>query len=86
VLLDIGLPGMDGFEVALQFRRRADLREVIVVAMTGYGHKEMVQKPRAAGFNHYLVKPLDIDALLALLSAHPGKSLASKNLNKYHGA
>ena len=68
VLLDIGLPEMDGFEVARRLRGRTDLRNVILVAVTGYGHAEILEQSRDAGFDHHLIKPLDLDDLLALLS------------------
>jgi signal transduction histidine kinase/ActR/RegA family two-component response regulator len=71
VLLDIGLPGMDGIEVARQLRQRVDFQEVVLVAMTGYGHEEIVQRSREAGFDHHLVKPLDLDALMLLLTSEP---------------
>ena len=69
VLLDIGLPEMDGFEVAQRLRQRADLDGVLLVAVTGYGHDEILERSRAVGFDHHLVKPLDLDKLLSLLGS-----------------
>ena len=57
VLLDIGLPGIDGFEVAKRLREHADLGSVVLVAMTGYGQVTDKQRSQAAGFDHHLVKP-----------------------------
>ena len=57
ILLDIGLPGMDGYEVARRIRSRGS--RVRLVALTGYGQSEDVQRARAAGFDEHLVKPAD---------------------------
>ncbi len=71
VLLDIGLPGMDGFEIARQMRRHKNLKGVLLMAVTGYGHDEVLQRSAEAGFDHHLVKPLDLDALLTMLKEAP---------------
>ena len=63
-LLDIGLPGMDGYGLAAELRTARDLR---LVAITGYGQPRERQRSRAAGFEEHLVKPLDIEQLAALL-------------------
>jgi signal transduction histidine kinase/DNA-binding response OmpR family regulator len=68
VLLDIGLPGMDGYEVGRRLRARADLKGTLLVALTGYGQDEDLRRSRAAGFDHHLVKPADPDALAGLFS------------------
>lgn len=68
VLLDIGLPDIDGYEVAQSLRQDPQLGEVTIIAMTGYGGEADKSKARAAGFNHYLVKPIDLSKLLSLLS------------------
>ena len=67
VLLDIGLPGMDGYSVARSIRSRPEFASTILVAMTGYGRDEDFQKSRSAGFNHHLVKPIDFTELQTLL-------------------
>jgi len=69
VLLDIGLPGMDGFEVARRLRAREASPRPLLVALTGYGQAEDVRRSREAGFDHHLVKPADPAALTALLAA-----------------
>ncbi len=71
VLLDIGLPGMSGYEVAAQLRREASCQGAMIIAVSGYGQDEDRRRSREAGFDHHLIKPLDHDALLALL-AGPG--------------
>lgn len=63
VLLDIGLPGMDGFEVARQMRATPALAGVFLVAMTGYGSDKDRDEGRRAGFDEFLVKPIDLDVL-----------------------
>lgn len=70
VLLDIGLPGMDGYKVARQIRANPPLKNTLLVAMTGYGQEEDRRSSREAGFDYHLVKPLDLDALERLISAH----------------
>jgi signal transduction histidine kinase len=72
VLLDIGLPGMDGFEVARRLRTGSNAREVLLVAMTGYSQEEYQRKSREAGFDYHLVKPVDprvLEELLAQIGA-----------------
>jgi PAS domain S-box-containing protein len=69
VLLDIGLPGMNGYEVASQLRLEAFGRDALIVAVSGYGQEEDRRRSKEAGFDHHLIKPIDHDSLLALLSA-----------------
>jgi CheY-like chemotaxis protein len=78
VLLDIGLPEMDGYEVAHRLRQRGDLEGVILVALTGYGQREDRDRAIAAGFDEHLVKPVGFDELQRLLSngATPSASRA----------
>jgi CheY-like chemotaxis protein len=75
VLLDLGLPGMNGYEVAQQMRREPVLQNVELVAVTGYGQQSDRQRSQQAGFDHHLVKPLNIDVLQELLAeiAEAGK-------------
>jgi PAS domain S-box-containing protein len=67
VLLDIGLPGMNGYTVAERLRALPGLRNVKVIAMTGYGQEEDRKRSREAGFDHHLVKPVDFDTLCSIL-------------------
>jgi PAS domain S-box-containing protein len=69
ILLDIGLPGMDGFEVAEQLRADPVFDEVFLVAMTGYGCEEDRRRSREAGFDRHLVKPVSLELLEQLLAA-----------------
>jgi PAS domain S-box-containing protein len=68
VLMDIGLPGADGYEVAQRIRGEESLHDVLLIAMTGYGEEEARARSRQAGFDHHLVKPVDVSELKALLA------------------
>jgi CheY-like chemotaxis protein len=59
VVLDIGLPGLDGYAVARQLRERGDTSHVLLIALTGYGQKEDRARAAAAGFDYHYVKPAD---------------------------
>jgi signal transduction histidine kinase/DNA-binding response OmpR family regulator len=66
-LLDIGLPAMDGYELARSLRRRPELSQVGLVAVTGYGQDVDRRTAEDSGFNAHLVKPVDMEALRSLL-------------------
>jgi CheY-like chemotaxis protein/two-component sensor histidine kinase len=68
VLLDIGLPGMDGYEVAREIRSSPNLSHVRIVAMTGYGQEQDRRRTQEAGFDAHLVKPLSPDDIERALS------------------
>jgi CheY-like chemotaxis protein len=68
VLLDIGLPVMDGYEVARQLRQRTEARPPTLFAVTGYGQEQDRAQALAAGFDDHIVKPVDFDDLLARLA------------------
>ena len=68
VLLDIGMPGMDGYEVARRIRANPANRNISLIALTGWGQDEDRRRSVAAGFNHHLVKPADIEELRQLLT------------------
>ena len=70
VLLDIGLPMMDGYEVARRLRESENCKNSVIVAVSGYGQDEDRQRSREAGFDFHLVKPIDADALITLLNPH----------------
>jgi signal transduction histidine kinase/CheY-like chemotaxis protein len=67
ILLDIGMPEMDGYEVARQIRGGAGGRDVLLIALTGWGQDQDHQQSQAAGFDHHLVKPPDIERLRTLV-------------------
>ena len=68
VLLDIGLPKMNGYEVAKKMRQQPVLQNVMLVAMTGYGQESDRQRSQEAGFDHHLVKPADFGQLQQILA------------------
>ncbi|MFC0254407.1 hybrid sensor histidine kinase/response regulator [Massilia consociata] len=68
LLLDLGLPGMDGYELARRIRLQPGAARATIVAITGYGHASDREKSAAAGFDHHFVKPVDMARLVALLS------------------
>jgi signal transduction histidine kinase/CheY-like chemotaxis protein len=68
VLLDIGLPGMDGYEVARRLREQPSLQHVLLVALTGYGQEADRRRSQEAGFDHHLVKPVDPEEMRLLLA------------------
>jgi PAS domain S-box-containing protein len=77
VLLDIGLPGMDGYEVARRLRGRPELEHVVLVAVTGYGQDEDRRRSGAAGFAYHLTKPVEPAALQRLLACSRDPSPAA---------
>jgi signal transduction histidine kinase/ActR/RegA family two-component response regulator len=68
ILLDLGLPGMNGYEVAQKLRQEPCGEDAIFIAATGYGQDEDKRRCHEAGFHHHLVKPIDCDLLTSLLS------------------
>ncbi len=73
ILLDIGLPGMDGYEVTRRLRTQPHMDKTVLVAMTGYGHQRDYLQAKAAGFDHHLVKPVDPEALQRVLASLGGR-------------
>jgi CheY-like chemotaxis protein len=69
VLVDIGLPGLDGFEVARRIRATAEGKHMRLVALTGYGDLTDRQRALESGFDAHLVKPIDPDQLYRLLES-----------------
>jgi CheY-like chemotaxis protein len=69
MLLDIGLPGLSGYEVAKQIRRQPALNGVVLVALTGYGQESDRQASMAAGFNHHLIKPARLEQVRKILAS-----------------
>jgi CheY-like chemotaxis protein/two-component sensor histidine kinase len=73
ILLDIGMPGMNGYEVARQLRSDDKFADTLLIAVTGYGRASDVKQTEAAGFDHHLVKPIDYEKLQSLLTAKAEK-------------
>ena len=68
VLLDIGLPGLNGYEVAKRIRQQPVLHNIVLVAMTGYGQETDQQRSQEAGFDHHLVKPVRFEQIQKILT------------------
>ena len=69
VLLDIGLPKLDGHEVCRRVRQEPWGKDIVIIALTGWGQEDDRRKSQEAGFNGHLVKPIDYDKLLELLAS-----------------
>jgi two-component system CheB/CheR fusion protein len=74
IVLDIGLPGMSGYEVARELRKEVRFKDTVLVALTGYGQEDDRRRAREAGFNHHLVKPVKSIALQRLLAGQEEKN------------
>ncbi len=72
VLLDIGLPGLNGWELARRLRGEPTLEGIVLIAVTGYGQRADLERSRAAGIDHHLLKPVEPDLLQRLLAAIAG--------------
>ncbi len=79
VLLDIGLPGMNGYDMARAIRKMPALDQAVLVALTGYGAEEDRRRSREAGFDAHLVKPVDLGTLQELLARPEFAGHASKS-------
>jgi CheY-like chemotaxis protein len=66
-VIDVGLPGLNGYEIARRFREEPDSEGVMLVALTGYGTPEAVERSRLAGFHHHLIKPVNAEALQGIM-------------------
>ncbi len=69
VLLDIGLPDVEGWELARRLRGEPTLEGIFLIAVTGYGQRADLERSRAAGIDHHLLKPVEPDLLQRLLAA-----------------
>jgi len=70
-VIDVGLPGLDGYQIASSFRREPTGNRVLLVALTGYGTPDARERSRAAGFDHHLIKPIDPEVLRELMVSVP---------------
>ena len=69
VFLDLGMPDMDGYEVAHQIRSRPDARDTVLIALTGWGQERDRRRTAEAGFNRHLAKPADLETLQSVLTS-----------------
>ena len=84
MFLDIGMPDMTGYEVAASVRREAWGQHALLVAVTGWGQPNDKEKSKAAGFNHHLTKPVDLDHVEQLLAAF-SRQLHSRDGSEQRG-
>jgi CheY-like chemotaxis protein len=75
VFLDIGLPGMDGYEVAERLRELPKGEDTVLIAITGYGQEDDRRRSQRAGIDHHLVKPVAPEGLRSLLESVRGSRL-----------
>lgn len=68
IMLDLGMPGMSGYEVCRELRQDASFRDTMLIAQTGWGQERDREKTREVGFDHHLTKPVDFNELSALLA------------------
>jgi PAS domain S-box-containing protein len=82
VLIDIGLPDMNGYEVAKRLRQLPETQDALLIALSGYGMNVAGELSKSSEFNHYLLKPLELEKLLTILNAfqYPSGSLPTKGL------
>ena len=67
-LIDIGLPGIDGLELARRIRKVKEYKDIVLIAQTGWGREEDREESRQAGFNYHLTKPLNFQLLEKILT------------------
>ena len=79
VILDIELPVMDGYELALRLRSLPQLTDCLFIGMTGYSRSHDGRQSQESGFQHHLVKPVDVDRLLKIVSTRPRRSSLSSS-------
>lgn len=81
ILLDIGLPGISGYEVATRLRENPSARAPPLIAMTGLGQEDDVRQSRESGLDHHLVKPVDLDLLRGLIAALPPRARGANGVS-----
>jgi len=74
VILDIGMPGMNGYDACREMRQQPWAAEAVFIALSGWGQDEHVERARAAGFHHHLVKPVEFEVLRDLVGAAPQRA------------
>lgn len=70
VVMDIGMPGMDGYEAVRRIRQQPGGKDILIIALTGWGQEETRRLAQEAGFDHHMVKPVDFDVLKNFLDQH----------------
>jgi CheY-like chemotaxis protein len=68
VIMDLGMPGLDGYQTARQMREIPGGERIVLIALTGWGHDTAREQTQAAGFDHHIVKPVNFESLRQYLS------------------
>jgi CheY-like chemotaxis protein len=84
ILLDIGLPGMNGYEICQEMRKDPALKNTFIAAQTGWGESEHRERSKAAGFDCHLVKPINMATLEKIISTLDKARLTPEIINKSH--
>jgi CheY-like chemotaxis protein/two-component sensor histidine kinase len=74
LLLDIGMPGLNGYDLCRRLRGMAETRDCLIIAQTGWGQQSHKEKSLESGFDHHLVKPVDISVLRTILAGKPARA------------
>jgi CheY-like chemotaxis protein len=81
-ILDIALPKVNGYDLAKQIRQRPWAKDIVLVALTGWGQEQHRRRSAEAGFNHHLTKPVEFDVLQQILAAAenclPNRNVAAR--------
>ncbi|QYF92224.1 response regulator [Massilia sp. PAMC28688] len=80
VVMDLGMPSMDGYEAARRIRDKAGTQNILMIALTGWGQSDARQRTMEAGFDHHLIKPVDFDEIKRLASDRLGKPPALRRV------
>lgn len=72
IVMDLGMPGMDGYEAARLIRQRPGAERILMIALTGWGQDDARRRTLAAGFDHHLIKPIDVGQIIALAATRLG--------------
>jgi len=78
VVMDIGMPGMDGYDAARLMRQQPGGDKILLIALTGWGQSNDIKRAREAGFDHHLVKPVDYELLMQCLQPPPAERVAQR--------
>ena len=74
IVMDLGMPSMDGYEAARRIRKQPGSQSVLMIALTGWGQSDARQRTIEAGFDHHLIKPVNFDEIKRLADGRLGKS------------
>ncbi|WP_308937123.1 response regulator [Duganella sp. BJB1802] len=73
IIMDLGMPGMDGYETARAIRQRPGAERILMIALTGWGQSDARRRTGEAGFDHHLVKPVELEQILRLAGARQNR-------------